>query len=112
MMNQPVDAIVEPPGAEPALAPLPLASGDEGDDDAPERTGTSWREIVDNRLLLLSTLFFVTAALGIPFLWQSKAFSTPWKALLTLVVLAYTVLIFWLFWLVLLWCYHRIVNSV
>ena len=53
----------------------------------------------------------VTAALGIPFLWQSKAFSTTWKAILTVVVLAYTALIFWLFWLVILWSYHRIVNA-
>jgi hypothetical protein len=111
MIDQPVDAAVEPPGSEPALAPLPLATGEENDVAEAEQTGTSWREIVDNRVLLLSTLFFVTAALGIPFLWQSRAFTTTWKAILTIIVLAYTALLFWLFWLVLLWSYHRIVNA-
>ena len=35
----------------------------------------SWREIIDNPWLMILMLFFVTAALGLPFLWMSRGFS-------------------------------------
>lgn len=108
MIDQPLDAAIEPSGSEPARKPLPLLLDD---DAAPPAQGASWRELVDSPVLLLSTLFFVTAALGIPLLWQSRAFSHATKWILTVVVLAYTALLFWLFWLVMSWSYHRIVDS-
>jgi hypothetical protein len=111
MIDEPVDALIEPPGSESALAPLPLLVNDDLDSSGIPGQGTSWREIVDNRVLLLSTLFFVTAALGIPLLWQSRAFSRPAKWVLTMVILAYTGLLFWVFWLIMVWCYHRIAAS-
>jgi hypothetical protein len=110
MIDQPIDALIEPPSSEPALAPLPLLLDDDEAAAAPARSA-SWREIVDNRVLVLCTLFFVTAALGLPLLWQSRAFARPAKWVLTFVVLAYTGLLFWLFWLVISWCYHRIADS-
>ena len=49
--------------------------------NAPEPTRATdapplWRQALDNPWLMLATLFFVTAALGIPFLWMSRGFST------------------------------------
>lgn len=70
-----------------------------------------WRDAVDNPWLILAMLFFVTAALGLPVLWMSRGFSTVWKIVLTVVVLAWTVLILWLFWLVMVWSYTRIVDA-
>lgn len=101
-----LDALVEPPGSEPAIVVVAL---EEGDNASPR--GASWQEMADNRWVLLGTLFFVTAALGIPLLWKSRAFSVQVKAALTLAVLAWTALLFWLFWLVMLWSYHRIAAS-
>ena len=42
-----------------------------------------WRRALDNPWFMLVMLFFVTAALGIPFLWMSRGFSTLAKAVLT-----------------------------
>jgi hypothetical protein len=78
-------------------------------DDALPRQ--NWRELVDNTWLMVAMLFFVTAALGLPLLWISRGFSTAWKVILTIAVLAWTVLILWLFWLVMLWCYTRIADA-
>lgn len=70
-----------------------------------------WRQALDNPWLMLAMLFFVTAALGIPFLWMSRGFSTVSKAVLTVVVLAWTVLILWLFWLVMVWSWTRVSDA-
>lgn len=78
--------------------------------DAPRRMQT-WRDAVDNRWLVLAMLFFVTAALGLPILWISRGFSRTWKIVLTVVVIAWTVLILWLFWLIMVWCYTRIADA-
>jgi hypothetical protein len=79
--------------------------------DAPETPRGGWREVVDNPWLVLGTLFFVTAALGLPVLWMSRAFSRTSKAILTVVVLLYTALLIYVFWLVMLWCYTRIADA-
>jgi len=68
----------------------------------------SWRDLVDNPWLMLAMLFFVTAALGLPFLWISRAFSTRWKIVLTIVVLLWTALVLWVFWLIMAWCIPQI----
>ena len=70
-----------------------------------------WRSLLDNRWIVLAGLFLVTGALGIPFLWIGRAFSTRMKILLSIVVTLYTALLLWLFWLVMLWSYHRISES-
>lgn len=72
---------------------------------------SDWRTLADNRWAVLACLFFVTGALGLPLLWLGRAFSTWMKILLSLVVTIYTALLLWLFWLVMLWCYHRITES-
>ena len=71
--------------------------------DSPASGPPAWRQLLDNPWLMLAMLFFVTAALGLPFLWMSRGFSTFWKVVLTFVVLAWTALILWLFWLVMAW---------
>lgn len=100
-----LDAAVEEVGDEEAVAALPAESEEGG-------PGASWQEMYDNPALLLSMLFFVTAALGIPFLWKSRAFSTIFKLLLTLVLLVYTAALLWLTWQVLLWSYGRVMDAI
>jgi hypothetical protein len=51
------------------------------------------------------------AAFGIPLIWMCRAWSTPTKVVLTLVTLAYTVFILWLFSLIMMWCWERISSS-
>jgi hypothetical protein len=68
--------------------------------DVSPRPAQAWRDLLDNRQLILIMLFLVTAALGLPFLWLSRAFSPRSKIFLTFLVLAWTALIFWVFWLV------------
>jgi hypothetical protein len=71
----------------------------------------AWRRALDNPWLMLVMLFFVTAALGLPFLWMSRGFSTVAKVIVTILVLAWTALILWGFWLVMVWSYTRIANA-
>jgi hypothetical protein len=70
-----------------------------------------WRRALDNPWLMLAMLFFVTAALGIPFLWMSRGFSTTGKVVVTILVIAWTIFILWLFWLVMAWAVPRTWNS-
>lgn len=97
MHEEPLDAaVVDSPSAE-ARQPLPYSGG--------------WREALDNPWLVLGMLFFVTAALGLPLLWLSRGFSNLSKIALTFAVLAWTALLLWLFWLIMLWCYARIADA-
>ena len=107
MTDDVLDAVVEERGREEAPFPLPIDTPDAADEPAP----ATWQEMYDNPWLMLSMLFFVTAALGIPFLWRSRAFSTVTKLLLTVVVLAYTALLFWLTWQVMVWSYNRVIEA-
>ena len=68
----------------------------------------SWRALIDNPWLMILMLFFVTAALGLPLLWMSRGFSARSKFLLTIAVLLWTALVFWLFYLIMAWCIPRI----
>jgi hypothetical protein len=67
--------------------------------------------LLHNRWALLACLFFATGALGIPLLWMGRAFSVPVKIVLTVVVILYTAALCWLFWLVMLWSYQRLVDA-
>jgi hypothetical protein len=81
------------------------------DSASPPEVSPAWRRALDNPWLMLAMLFFVTAALGIPFLWMSRGFSTLAKIVLTIVVLAWTALILWAFWLVMVWSWTRISDA-
>ncbi len=80
-------------------------------DVQPESPNQRWRELIDKPLPLLATLFLVTAALGLPLLWISRGFSLAAKIVLTVVVLLYTALVLWLFYLVMAWCIPRIMQG-
>ena len=77
----------------------------------PTEVSPAWRRALDNPWLMLAMLFFVTAALGLPFLWMSRGFSTLSKVVLSVVVLAWTALILWAFWLVMVWSWTRISDA-
>ena len=80
--------------------------------DAQPAVPPVWRQALDNPWLMLALLFLVTAALGIPLLWMSRGFSTFWKVVVTIAVLLWTVLILWLFWLVMVWTVPTIYNGI
>ena len=65
-------------------------------------------QFIDRPLVVLLAIFLFTAAFGLPLLWQSRGFSRPSKVNWTIVVIAYTGLICWGFYLVMRWCYGRI----
>jgi hypothetical protein len=65
------------------------------------------RRALDNPWLILLTLFFVTAALGLPLLWISRAFSAPAKIIVSIVVLIYTVALLWAFWLFMVFMWNN-----
>lgn len=110
MLDEPLNADLEDESGEVAVASL-RADAVPPAMEEPLEIGASWQEVADNRLVLLSTLFFVTAVLGLPLLWKSRAFSGVTKVLLTIVVLAYTAFLFGLLWLVLTWSYNRVVEA-
>lgn len=58
------------------------------------------RKMVDNPWVVLAMLFFVTLFLGLPVLWVSRGFSPLSKVAWTILVLIWTAIVFWLFWLV------------
>jgi hypothetical protein len=83
--EQPLDAAVEPP-----------------------KSPSTWRDVIDNPWIMILALFFVTAFLGLPFLWISRGFSTFWKVVLTIAVLLWTALVFWVFYLIMAWCWSQL----
>lgn len=85
--------------------------GESDSTQTPTDSSSDWRSLADNRWAVLACLFFATGALGLPLLWLGRAFSTWMKLLLSVVVTLYTAMLLWLFWLVMLWCYHRITES-
>jgi hypothetical protein len=68
-------------------------------------------QLIDRPWALVGVLFFVTLALGIPLIWMSRAFSVPMKLLLTIAITVYTAVVFWGFWVVMSWAYHRVMDS-
>jgi hypothetical protein len=76
-----------------------------------KKTAPSWRDLIDRPIVLLAVLFFVTAAPGLPLLWISRRFSLAGKIVWTILVLAWTVLVLWGFYLVMAWCLPRIWES-
>ncbi|MAE40885.1 MAG: hypothetical protein QGG36_23730 [Pirellulaceae bacterium] len=67
--------------------------------------------MLNNGWVVLAILFFVTACIGLPLLWRSTSFSPVSKAIWTVIVLAYTGLIFWVFILLMAWCYGEISGA-
>jgi hypothetical protein len=59
----------------------------------------------DRPWVVLTLLFVVLGPFAIPLLWRSRRFSLVWKNVLTVFVLAETVLLLWVFWLILQYLY-------
>jgi hypothetical protein len=72
------------------------------------RNGQQRRSLIDNPWVILGLMFGVALVLGLPFLWKSRGFSTLGKIVWTVIVSLYTILVFWLFWLLVSWCWGRI----
>ena len=58
------------------------------------------REMTDSPWLVLGMLFFVTLFLGLPILWLSRGFSPLSKVVWTVLLLLWTGIVFWMFYLV------------
>jgi hypothetical protein len=69
------------------------------------------KPLLDRPLLVLAILFGATAALGLPLLWQSRAFSVWTKTWLSIVLVLYTIAILWLFAMVMAWSWSRISGA-
>jgi cation transport ATPase len=69
------------------------------------------RKLLDNRWVVLGLIFFAMMFLGIPLIWQCRAFSLVERIFWTLAALLYTAVVFWLFYLVMRWAYHSIAAS-
>ena len=67
---------------------------------------------MDNKLVVLAMLFFVTAALGLPFLWRSKGFTQREKQIWSVVVSVYTLFILWIFGAIMWWSYARVMDAI
>ena len=78
---------------------------------APSLRQQSWRELVDNPWLMLCLLFGVTLFLGLPLLWISRGFSLLGKVAVTILVLLWTAIVFWGFWLIIAWSIARIAPA-
>jgi hypothetical protein len=65
-------------------------------------------DLIDNPWVVLTLLFFVMAILGLPVLWKSRGFSVLAKIGLSIVVALYTALLFYLLYLLFVWCWSQI----
>lgn len=70
-----------------------------------------WSSLLHKRWAVLVLLFGATAALGLPLLWRSRGFTRTEKWIWTVLVVLYTVVVFWLFFLVMWWSYINIRES-
>jgi hypothetical protein len=115
--NEPRCAVCGAPRTSPApevwsSEPTPAATAAE--QAALERPAASKKPLAglaENPWVVLATIFFVTAAFGIPLIWMCKAWSDNTKVVLTVITILYTILILWLFYLVMAWCYGNIMQA-
>jgi len=68
--------------------------------------------LLDNRWAVLAAIFFAMMFLGLPLLWRCPSFSKIEKLVWTLIVLIYSAVLLWVFYLVMAWCFGRISESV
>lgn len=63
---------------------------------------------IQNRLIVLGILFFVTGSLGLPLLWLNRRFSNLERIVWAIVVTAYTILLIWLVVKICIWSFEQI----
>ena len=69
------------------------------------------RKLLDNRWAVLGLIFFAMMVLGIPLIWQCRAFSLVEKIFWSVAALVYTVVVMSLFCLLMWWVYTTIATS-
>jgi hypothetical protein len=72
---------------------------------------TTARPLLDRPIVILGLLFGVMAVLGIPLLWQSRAFGRPLKIVLSVVVTLYTAALIYGVGLICVWSYNNVVEA-
>ena len=92
-------------------APSSNASSTESTTPTSPRKSSAWREVADNKWVVLALLFFVMGFLGLPLLWASRAFSRGTKIWLSVVVILYTLALIGCTGAVLWWSYQSISES-
>ena len=94
-----------PTPAPPSGLPDPVAS--------PPRQGglVGFLRRYDTWWSVLLVLFCVTAACGLPVLWASRAFRPPGKVFWSVMVVIYTLALFWIFYVVMAWSISRILEA-
>lgn len=102
----------EPPVVEPPrrLEPVSQPLGKPEEVAGERRSGRSKlaSSVLASRWTVLCILFLATAALGIPLLWRSPAFSKNERIIWSVIVTLYTILILWIFYLIMAWSWRRI----
>ena len=56
-------------------------------------------------------MLFSAMVLGLPFLWKSRLYKPPTKIVLTILVIIETIVVFWAFTVIMMWCYRTIMDS-
>ncbi len=79
-------------------------------DESQHLPASKYNGILANRWAILSLLFFVTAALGLPLLWISPAFTRSEKWLWSVVITVYTIILIAITALIVWWSYNRIAE--
>jgi hypothetical protein len=67
--------------------------------------------IIDQRWFVFVAIFLVMMFLGLPLLWRCPAFSRAEKIIWTIVTLVYSVVVFWIFVLVMMWSWGNISKA-
>ncbi len=69
---------------------------------------TTFADMIQNRRIVLATLFLATGALGIPLLWMNEKFSDRERIFWAIVVTLYTILLVLGAVWICLWSYRRV----
>ena len=69
---------------------------------------TASRGLIDTPRAVLVAVFCAMMFLGIPLIWMCRAWSPTTKVILTVVTLLYSVLIIWIFCVIMAWAWGRI----
>lgn len=76
-----------------------------------DQTDSTPIRLQDRRWFVIAIVFGAALFLGYPILWNSPRFSRREKVVLSVLVAVETVVLFWGFYRVMQWSYHRVVDS-
>lgn len=97
-------------GREMALSGPTMGGGHHvGEDPTCAARKPDWE---DRPWFVIAIVFGAALFLGYPLLWRTRAFEPRTKALLSVLVVVETIVVFWLFYLVMKWVYIRVTDSI